>query len=479
MPAEFDGRQRPTHGERVGLRRLANSPLAVIGVACGALCAWTCAYQSAIGQTGGETRDQAVASAATSATRVAGTPLGLARLGGVRLLRDPSPDQPFGLDVALDGAGATSMLRFHDALRRAAAGEGQARIVVYGASHVAADVFTGRLRRELQGRFGDAGAGFVLPAHPWPSYRHGALEVLSSPRRWRGEKVRATSTTEDWYGLAGVYVETNRPGAWGAVVTQRDGAAGLYDLYYLEQPNGGSFEVFIDGRRSRRVATRAATRQPGYATFRVTDGPHRFEVRAIGDGPVRLFGVAVERERPGVIVDTLGINGARARSHLLWNDSLYREHLRRRSPDLVVLAYGTNESGDDSPIAQYEEELRQVVQRVRDTVPEASCLLIGPSDRPVQLERDVFEDRPRTAALIDVQRRVSADLGCAFFDVVAFQGGPLATVDWAAADPPFAQPDHVHFTVRGYQRMGEALLGALLERFDEPGDAPATTFAGR
>ena len=49
---------------------------------------------------------------------------------------------------------------------------------------------------------------------------------------------------------------------------------------------------------------RANEKQGGYATYDVEDGPHRFEVRARGGGPVRLFGVVVERDRPGVVVES-------------------------------------------------------------------------------------------------------------------------------------------------------------------------------
>jgi lysophospholipase L1-like esterase len=137
---------------------------------------------------------------------------------------------------------------------------------------------------------------------------------------------------------------------------------------------------------------------------------------------------------------------------------------------LVVLAYGTNESGDESPLEDYERDLRAVVKRMRDTVPEASCLLIGPSDRPMQVEERVFEDRTRTARLIEVQHRVALEHGCGFFDLVAFQGGALSMLQWAASDPAYASQDHIHYTRVGYQRLGEVLLSALLEGMPESGE---------
>jgi len=399
---------------------------------------------------------------------------------GPKLL-EPPPNDTLGLDIAIEDRDGKSMAALHRALQRAAAGEGQARLVFYGASHVASDLFTGYIRRELQARFGDAGHGFVVPVHPWRTYRHLDINIESDGERWETQRIRVGDSEVRRVGLAGVGMISHRAGSFGAVRTAEEGeygkTASFFELYYMKHPRGGDMDILIDGRPVRRISTRAAKISTAYATFRVPDAPHRFEVRTLSKRPVWLFGLAVERDQPGVIVDALGINGSRARYQLLWDDAVYREQLRRQKPDLVVLAYGTNESGDDSPIEDYERDLRAVVERMRDTVPNASCLLIGPSDRPMQVEERVFEDRARTARLIEVQHRVALQHGCGFFDLVAFQGGALSTLQWAANDPPYATQDHVHYTRLGYQRLGEVLLSALLEGMPESGD-PTSASAG-
>ncbi len=385
---------------------------------------------------------------------------------GPKLL-GPPPNDRLGLDIAIEDRDGKSMDALHRALARAAAGEGQARLLFYGASHVASDLFTGYIRRELQARYGDAGHGFLVPVHPWRTYRHRDINIESDGDRWETQRVRVGDEDVQRVGLAGIAMMSQRPGSFGAVQTAQEGehgrTAGLFELYYDNHPHGGDMDVYIDGRKARRISTRAAKASTAYATFRVPDAPHRFEIRTLGKRPVRVYGLAVERDEPGVIVDTLGINGSRVRYQLLWDEEVYQEHLRRRKPDLVVLAYGTNESGDESPLEDYEKDLRAVLQRMRDTVPEASCLLIGPSDRPLQVEAHVFEDRSRTASLIEVQHRVALEQGCGFFDLVAFQGGALSMVQWAANDPAYASQDHIHYTRVGYQRLGEVLLSALLE----------------
>lgn len=454
------------------LGNLWGSPLAVVSLGLALAGVWTLGYGAA----------------STSADATANAPAAIDETGvvdavksaqrmGPRLLQPPPNDQ-LGLDIAIEDRDGQSMKALHEALARAAAGEGQARLVFFGASHVASDLFTGDIRRELQTRFGDAGHGFVLPVHPWRTYRHRDINIESDAKRWETHRIRVGDSEVERVGIAGIAMASSRPGSFGAVRTAQDGDHGrnasFFELYYLKTPRGGDLDVLIDGKRARRITTRASKTEPGYATFRVPDGPHSFELRTLSRRPVWLFGLTVERDQPGVVVDTLGINGSRARYQLLWDDDLYQEHLRRREPDLVVLAYGTNESGDESPLAGYERDLRAVVERMREAVPDASCLLIGPSDRPTQVEERVFEDRTRTAELIEVQHRVALEHGCGFFDLVAFQGGALSMVQWAANDPAYAAQDHVHYTRLGYQRLGEVLLSALLEGMPASGEAGET-----
>src|SRR5690606_37538536 len=290
---------------------------------------------------------------------------------------EPELDVPvYGEESPLYDPGGRAMTPFYRALRRAEAGEGQARILFYGASHVAADAFTNVVRERLQAQFGDAGHGFIMPARPWRHYRHRGVDVESS-RRWQTRRVTAGTRDVDRLGLYGIAMVSDSGNDWGRIDTGSK-TASRFEIYYWRQPDGGGFDVYLDGRRVERISTDAEEAGPDYAVITAEDAHHVLEVRVRGNGPVRLFGVSMERELPGVVVDTLGINGARASSHLYWDEQLHRAHLRRLDPSLVVLAYGTNESGDDDhPIESYEQTLRTVVARIKSTVPSASCMLIG------------------------------------------------------------------------------------------------------
>lgn len=377
--------------------------------------------------------------------------------------------QPLWVPIQIEDKSNNALSSFFDALHRAQKGVGQARITFYGASHVASDLFTGIIRQKLQKRFGESGPGFVLPAKPWRWYRHSGIRFIKS-RGWKTRRVEARAPQAGRYGYAGVALESRDRYALGAFETRpNDGLTGVasrFELYYLKQPRGGHLIVFIDGKRVKRFSTDSNEREAGYEVFEVEEKHHRFEVRAQNDGVVRVFGVAIERTTPGVILDTVGIPGARAEYHLLWNDAIYREHLAKRNPDLIVLAYGTNESGDDDvPIETYEEGLRRVLKRIREVTPTASCVLIGPSDRPMKNDDETYGPRPRTGQIVQSQRRISKEFSCGFFDLVAFMGGPMSMLRWVDAKPPLGASDHVHYTYKGYKILGDVFYQALVANY--------------
>jgi len=386
---------------------------------------------------------------------------------------------PLVMPVTIEDAQGSAMRAFHDSLRRAQAGEGTSRVLFYGASHVASDLFTGRIRRALQAQFGDGGAGFVMPAKPWPYYRNALVEHVES-HGWHAPRVRARAPEVGRYGLAGVALEARDRPAMAKLRTRSDGplegTASRFELMYLKQPEGGRVRLVMDGKDIATLSTLGTEAKAAYFHFEAPDGPHEIELHTLNDGPVTVFGLSLERDRPGVVVDTVGIPGARVRYHLFWDDALYREHIAHRTPDLFVLAYGTNEAGDrDVPIESYESEMRDVIGRLRATAPNASCLLIGPSDRPEKHQDGTYSPRERVPLIVEAQRRTAQELGCGFFDLVAFMGGPMSMVRWASASPPFGAPDHVHYTRRGYEALGDALGAALTAGLEaDPLTDPAT-----
>jgi lysophospholipase L1-like esterase len=359
-------------------------------------------------------------------------------------------------------------------------------ILQYGDSHTASDLGVGAFRRALQVRFGDGGRGFVSIGKPWKTYIQdgirGGMSKEFEPTKVKFHRDGTFTGIDGCYGLLGVGVSATMSGAraWTEIAPR----SARIELAYGQDPRGGSFDVFIDGARAGRVSTHATEAGSGWFAFDVPDAPHEVEVRAVGDGEVRVFGMNLDRPEAGVVVDALGINGAQVFTTLRWNEAHFAEQLRHASPDLLIAAYGTNEALEPGLTdAEYERKLVDFLGRVARAAPTSSCLLLGPPDLARHTKgQDDWKTWPRVRELIAVQRRVAEAAGCAFYDQQEAMGGPGAIVTWAAEPEARAGHDRIHLTRAGYAYMGNLFATDLMHAYDgwradrglPPSSAPRT-----
>ncbi len=367
-----------------------------------------------------------------------------------------------------------ALRRVGDVLRLAEMGQ-PVRISVWGASHTGGDYFTGRIRRALQERYGDGGHGFLWPARLYAHHRASDVNLCRTSG-WRSDWVgRKGGRRDGLYGFGGASVSSEDPLDFAWIETTHDNPQGRafssVDLFVLGQPQGGSLLITVDDAEPRVVSTDEASPVLRHIRVKVPDGGHRVELRPLGDGEVRILGAAPLRRGEGVVVDSLGIRGRMARTWLSWDLRLVAPGIRAVAPDLVVLAYGTNEAADtDYRMDRYREDLARVLTVVRQSEPGAACVLIGPSDRAVKLtEGRAWRVWGRTAQVAQVQREVALASGCAFWDWQQASGGPGSMVAWRLHDPPLGGKDLIHFTPAGYVESANRFLEAWWEVVEATG----------
>lgn len=365
--------------------------------------------------------------------------------------------------VSPAGAAATLPYSPARALLGLEAGERRlVRVLHFGDSHVASGPEAAFLAAALRRAFGDGGAGLGLPGVPARLQVRDGLTGGASAG-WRRVAPRRGDPPRP-AGLAGSYLETFQPGesAW------IEGTGTSFRLTFWRQPAGGAIEV----RAAGRVAAAESLDGPaGVGVLRLSapgPGPHRWEVRTTRRGAVRLLGAALENER-GVAYGPLAQNGATAELLLACEERAFAELLRIEQPDILILAFGTNEAGDPRfDAAAYELVLARVLDRIRGARPEAAVVLAGPPDRG---------DSPGAAAVLPAvaaaQRRVAERFGALFVDRRAAMGGAGSARRWAASEPPLARPDLVHFTAPGYARLAGMLLDGLLAAFNAAKASPS------
>ncbi|MFN3198642.1 MAG: GDSL-type esterase/lipase family protein [Bradymonadia bacterium] len=352
-----------------------------------------------------------------------------------------------------------------EVMRKMTRGE-RTRLSFYGASHTGADMWTGQVRRVLQGKYGDIGHGFIFPAALYKGYR-GADINLCRTDDWRPDYVGKRGGRGDGlYGFAGASLSSNDPLDFGWVETTHESELGRvvshYEIFALGQPEGGTLVLQVDETPMREVSTARDAHGLVHISVRVPEGPHRLTLRPKGDGEIRLFGVSAERNGPGVLVDAMGIRGRTARTQLSWDADLFGAGLKALSPDLLVLAYGTNEANargytDDG----YREDLREVLANMRKIAPDAACILAGPTDRGKKISRSRYRIWARTAPVAQVQREVAGEFDCVFWDWQKAMGGEGSMIAWRLLKKPYASKDLIHLRYRGYVWSADRLIAAM------------------
>jgi len=176
-----------------------------------------------------------------------------------------------------------------------------------------------------------------------------------------------------------------------------------------------------------------------------------------------LLGVELLSGRPGIVYDELGLNGAEITDLERWNPALRRALLVRAAPDLIVLAYGTNDEGMAlSAQAGYEQRLRTLLFTLRQEAG-APILLVGPLDRVGKRKRQRAALASGANWIIKAMTQACLESGCAFWDARRAMGGYGAILKWRRAG--LAQKDQVHLNGAGYQRLGDLMADALLATY--------------
>ena len=347
------------------------------------------------------------------------------------------------------------LIAFFEELYQASQHPAPVHVMQFGDSHTASDDWVNSMRQLAQAKFGDGGPGFVYPGYPFRGYRrfdaHG-----SNSSSWHTDGTTA-SPGDGRVGL-GISIETSRPGQ--TVTLEATGAR--TSLYYLQETGGGTMNLSVDGVDSNQVVA-SGDSSVGIWRHDAGAGPVHYMLRTASSDPVRVLGWAVDNPS-GITWETMGINGAQAGIINGWDDPLFSSMMASRAPALVLLVYGTNEalSPHFSP-DEYREAFRNVIRKVRRATPVASILVVGPPDCHLRRRRSL-SPFPWLDQVIDIQRRVAMEQGCAFWDWRQRMGGVGSKQQWVLSG--YAQGDYVHFTSAGYELIGRALFSDLMLQYE-------------
>ena len=355
-----------------------------------------------------------------------------------------------------------------EALARSESGRGSSsvHILQIGDSHTAGDRITGRLRAALQARFGDGGRGVLPPGIPFDGYA--PLQVEVTARGWTTTLAPLAGNAgyvRAGVGLTGVQAITVQPGS--TLTIRRDAASPAFFRIELCGDGPGRLQVAADDE------TWTVAFDAGHCLSLLPERAHgQVELRAL-DSTLALHDVRLTNSPAGVELSNLGAVGATLRDLAARDQRVVARELDAWRPALIILAFGTNEGFDDGLDRRaYEALLRGQITRLRRLAPGASLMILGAPDA---LRNGVVNGcsadgkrspPPSLAVVRDVQRRVAADMGVAFWDWHGRMGGDCSTDRLATRNEAFVWRDRVHFTSAGSDWIGGMLNADLMTAYE-------------
>lgn len=361
-------------------------------------------------------------------------------------------------------------------------------ILQLGDSHTAADFFSGRVRERLQQVFGLGGDALIVPGQPHLGVRSALFESVAS-EGWNYEALQRSDARKRFY-LSGFNAVAHRAGAALGLRSRGGRSYDRIEVAFLKQPGGGHAQVLLDGAPSGEINLDGAPDERATLALKPPDG-HGFReisVKSTSDAPVTVTGVQVGREGDGVSYMSLGFPGATVQLLQKLSNENMAEDIKHIAPDVVVLAFGTNEGFNDNlDIPSYIASYEQIVKRIIDARPGLRVVIVGPPDaaRPngqghcagvgqdcgaVNAQISAGEGGgqcrlpvpPKLNLVREAQRKLAQRMGVDFWDWSSAQPGPCGAQVWAAANPPLMARDFVHMTLEGYKQSADRFADFLI-----------------
>lgn len=332
------------------------------------------------------------------------------------------------------------------------------RITVYSDSINGADRVTHSMRTALQEQFGDGGKGWVPIAPAWPALKHQGIEWRSAG--WDHRVVSRGKLDHGRYGLGG-FVSFPRKSKAFASFDAGTGKPSRYTLYYQSGPGAGEAVVTVGSTAHRHtmVEARPADR---LVHFHAPQG-EALKVH-VTSTKARLYGVTLEHDGPGVVVDAATIIGGFTRALLHMNAVQWQQHLAARGTDMVVFWMGRNDavaSGVPFQARRFERDYTKVILSALGKPPRIPCLVLSTLDAS-HPSGTKSQPNPRIPALAKAQRRVATGAGCAYIDLLGYFGGTGVATRWVERHPPWLDKRGRHLTRAGGNRVGKVVAKSLI-----------------
>ncbi len=329
-------------------------------------------------------------------------------------------------------------------------------IVHIGDSHIQGDFMTAIFRMELQSNFGNAGRGLVFPHRLAKS--NGPLDIVSnSTNSWLYNRLVYTKNQPE-SGLSGFAISSSSPIAQLTVGLKND-----------EKFSAVTLITDADAENKWSVSTAG---ENGFYRYYLPDSSNSFYTYTqldsatnnitIGSMPTnhtkQFYGAVLHNNSGGVMVHTIGVNGARY-DHYNQSD-LFWQQLPLLQADLYIISLGTNEA--QARIFNeglFKNNLEFFLQKIKAISPHANILITTAPDS-YKLGKSNIVLRQLNSFLTAYCNKENISL----YNLYHVGGGYGSAGRWIRSG--LINRDRVHYTVEGYRVHGQLLWQAFAKRYN-------------
>ncbi len=341
-------------------------------------------------------------------------------------------------------------------------GEGKVNVMQIGGSHIQADIWSNKMRTNFQQLSPNlnGGRGFLFP------YR---VAGTNNPYYYR------MHPTGEWEGFRNSVMSHHSTwGVSGITATTKD-SAGVLKFYFRGDDTPyydfNSIKIFhnIDANYCLEIISDTCSlirqnKEIGYTEFVFENYLDSFEINIYREdtnpSEFQLYGISLDNDDPGLIYNSIGVNGASTKSYL--RCELFSQHLQAIPPDLVIFCIGINDAYDpDFCESCYEKNYDKLIEWIKSVNPNADFLFVTNNDSYYKKRYPNKRVEGAREVMINLAKKHKGGM----WDMYHVMGGLGSIKTWQKHG--YAKTDKIHLTADGYNLMGDLMFSAIIKKYDE------------
>lgn len=322
-------------------------------------------------------------------------------------------------------------------------------IVQLGDSHTAGDSMTEALRSQLQSRYGNGGMGWAMPM-----YFSGQRMARYGYDNYQWTPISSRRNQNEDYTLGGLIAKPNFSGSTLTIKAKNQEPIQSMTVSIRQSATDGLFSISdADGNH---LILEAPIKNNTWQTT-TFDAKLPFTLTAEGSMTNTAIGGWWGRSKYeiGAIVSSLGINGAELSHWSRWNQNAWQQELATIAPELIILAYGTNEAYNHLNAERIASVLDERIEQIRQASPHSAIMIVSSPEVLKNTAGSCGVRPPTLNAIQKAQRQTAQNKHTLFWDWQSAMGGSCSMKQWMKSGK--AAKDGVHFTHLGYQQLGRQM----------------------